>query len=69
MKQTLACSNCGKLLAELSEKEIKSYGFGIKINKGAYQQDLAWAVCNVCSAETPFNAEFLKAILKQKDKK
>jgi hypothetical protein len=69
MKQTLACTNCGKLLAELSEKGIKSYGFGIKVNKGAYHQDLAWAVCTDCSAETPFNAEFLKAILKEKDKK
>ena len=64
MKQTLSCSNCGKLLGELTNNEIKSNGFGIKINKGSFNEDLAWAVCDVCSTETPFNAEFLKAILK-----
>ena len=67
MKQTLSCTNCGKLLGELTEQTIKSNGFGIKIHKGAFNEDLAWAVCDVCSTETPFNAEFLKAILKIKN--
>ena len=69
MKKTLACSNCGKKLAEISEQGIQSYGFGIKIEKGAYDEDLAWAVCKSCSSETPFNAEMLKKILKQQKKK
>ena len=69
MKQTLSCSNCGKLLAELSEGSIVSHGFGIKIKKGAFNEDLAWAVCTKCSTETPFNAQFLKAILKLKKSK
>ena len=66
MKQTLACTNCGKVLSELSNNIIKSNGFGIKIDRNAYNEDLAWAICNECKSETPFNATSLKAILNKK---
>jgi len=69
MKQTLSCTGCGKLMAELSKGAIVSHGFGIKVQKGAYKEDLAWAVCDVCTVATPFDASFLKAILNNKNNK
>ena len=51
-----------KHLAELRKGEIKSFGFGVRIEKNPFSEDLAWAVCD-CGHETPFNAEFFKAII------
>ena len=62
MTQNLDCAGCGKRLAELNLGSINSFGFEIRLDKNAFSEDLAWAVC-ACGHETPFNAEFFKAII------
>jgi ribosomal protein L40E len=64
MKQIFVCHKCKTVLAELSNDLLRSYGFGLKIVPNAYAEDLAWAVCEKCHAETPIDASFLKHILK-----
>ncbi len=63
MKQRLVCSGCGALLAQVDEDRMECYGFGMRVVRGAYEEDLAWAICPQCQAETPFDSSFVKHIV------
>jgi hypothetical protein len=53
MKKKLVCSGCRRVLAEIAQDSIASFGFGIK--KTATGELLA--VCTDCKAETPMDPE------------
>ena len=42
---------------------MECYGFGMRVVRGAYEEDLAWAICPQCQAETPFDSSFVKHIV------
>ncbi len=61
--EKIVCAKCGKLQADVwrtsTGYDIESHDLYVKIDKGAFREDLAWAVCPKCGHETPFDASFL----------
>jgi ribosomal protein S27E len=60
MNQILKCNNCGHLLAELVDGQMKSLAIGVRVAKNTYAENLAWAMCGACHHETPLFGPFLK---------
>jgi phage FluMu protein Com len=64
MGKNIKCSKCGHLLAKYSgetglHRQMKFFGARVRVEKNALGEDLGWAICPKCKAQTRIDASYL----------